>query len=205
MDPEAVRKAKRPRLNPVLRSQVSYAVRRQIEASQELKFHDTAINAGQSTVGGLYDLTNMGQGDTQETRTGNKIKPRWVDARFDITSGDSVNTMRLIFFQWHATATPAADDILDPTQYAATYGPYCPLKIPSGLFRVLSDRTYAVENTGPVHVKAHVHIRAEMRECEFEGTGTTGPEHIYMLAISDSSAVTHPNLVGVVRVGYTDG
>lgn len=200
-------KAKKPRLNPSLASQVSYQVRRQIAAAQEMKFHDTPIAAGQSSIGGLYDLTNMGQGDTNETRNGNKIKPRWIDARLNVEAADNINTMRLIFFQWHALATPTPDEILDPTLVGATWGPFTPIKIPGGMFRILSDRTYLVENGsgGAVHAKANVRLSPNLRDCEYEGTGTTGPEHVYLLAISDSGVSPHPPLTGVVRVAYTDG
>lgn len=201
---EFMRDAKRQKLAPVVARAVSRQVRKQIAKGEEVKYHDTYLNAGQSDVGGMTHLVNMIQGDNQEERIGNKIKPKFIEARLTCYQADSTNIIRIIFFQWHNNDVPTPDQILDPVAMASQNGVHAPYYSPSGLFRILSDRTYNVDVTGNPMAKCDVRITAPMRECEYEFTTTAGAEHLWVCTISDSSAVGHPTLKGVIRVGYTE-
>lgn len=206
-----VSKAKRKKLNPVIKSQVSYAVRRALEKQEELKISDTTINTTIDNTGTLFDLTDMAQGVTEANRVGNKCAPKWIDVRLSCLPADGRQIMRFVLFQWHAddgSHAPAATDILQAGLVTSgTYAVYAGLNNDDrALFRVLADWSYAMtlgecDSNFTLVVKR---VKAAMRQIEFNGTLTTGTEKLYLLAISDSAAVSHPSLTGVVRVHYAD-
>lgn len=205
----AVQKSKRRRLNPAVKSQVNYAVRRALDKREELKISDTTIASGIDNVGSVVDLTDMTQDITEASRIANKVAPKWVELRLTLTCADATNIMRLVLIQWHLdsdAAPPLASNVLQAGLVTGSYGPWAGYNNDDrALFRVLGDWSYQMNaSTANGSVIVVKKIKAAMRQIEFNGTSTTGTEKLYLIAISDSGAVSHPTVTGAVRVYYGD-
>lgn len=201
-------KAKRARLNPAVKSQISYAVRRTLAKREEVKVHDYSIATGIDNAGTVFPLSAVLQGQTQATRIGIQLNPKDLDMRFILTHGDASNIMRLVVFQFHnddQTFTPGASTILDPTAVTAGNGVMAPYNNQNkDEFRVLMDRTYVLEAGAGLVKKCYTTLRQRMRKIDYNGTATHGAENLYLLVISDSAAVTHPTITGESRLHFTD-
>lgn len=94
--PVTVQKAQ-PALNPSQRSQV----KRMINSDNEYKTFVAGVSpSAVSSVATVFDICNMAQGDTDNTRTGNHIHLKKLAVRLVTNVSDNTNIFRLIFFKW---------------------------------------------------------------------------------------------------------
>lgn len=206
-----MRKAKRPRLNPGTKSQVRALVKQALDSEIELKKHDTTVDITASDTGTVVDLSNMIQDVGVGERVGQKVKPKSLDVRLSMIHADSTQVIRLILFQWHqdtSVFTPGASVLLDPValaagSFGATTAPYNDTN--RGLFRIISDRTFTsvtAADTAVVHWKRK--FSPELRHIEYNDSSLEGTEKLWLLAVSDSTAIAHPAVFGHIRLNYTD-
>lgn len=200
-------KAKRTRLNPQIRSQLAYAVRREIAKNEEVKIHDTELSLAIDTVGSVWELDNVTQGTTALTRIGNLTHPKSLDIKLAFNKSDATNMMRFLIIQWHqdtAVFTPGITTCLDPVAVAAGLGVQAPYNNENHtLFRVVMDRVFLLDAGGDLG-KVWKKITPSLRKTEYNGSAVTGTEKLYAMVISDSNVAAHPAVQGYIRLGFQE-
>lgn len=175
----------------------------------EIKKYDANVAEGtalDSNPGLVYPLHEMAQGDTDQTRSGNSIKPLSVLIRGRLTNNaTAVNTLVRVLLvldtQQIADTTPSVSDILDPS-YQFWNAPLNNNTV--GRFKVLSDRKYQLTTVSTpirefkIYQKLYGHIR-------YNGANSTDIQKggIYLMFISDQ-ATNKPTFGFQTRLAFTD-
>lgn len=204
-----------PRRGRKLNKRQKNEVKRIIAVRQELKFFVTPTNAFQiSSTGVTFPLTLVTQGDTDQTRDGDRLYAKKMYVRGYIEISDTTNIVRLVFYQWKPNSTATLGDIFLP-------GPTGAIDVDSHYnhdtrqqFKILWDRTFVLEGnqsaaTAPVTSASirrfqMVLSRGMNRQLQFNGGGTAATNHIYYAAISDSGIANHPELTMSTKFMFTD-
>lgn len=179
---------------------------KQLRKQTETKHYDRNITSTSVTdLGSIWDLQSMAQGDSDNDREGDSITAMSYQLRYSITAGDTTNLIRLIMFQWRDVANfPAASQILQ--SYGSSLGVLSPYKHDTKpLFKILVDKICSVDTDDP-SVTGKIYIgKGFFRKIQYNTPGgSTVNNGIYFLAISDSGAVTHPDIEFVSRCRYKD-
>lgn len=200
-------------LNPRQKKQVKSLIRH----VQELKYHVTeAIGQQISTTPTIQDLTAITQGDTDQTRDGDRLQLAGkIDFRFHLFIGDSSNVVRVIIFQWHPNSTPSAGQILlnGPTgviDYLSTYSHDNRQE-----YRILFDKVYSLIGDGVADVSAYttltqivrvyrISLKKATKMVQFAAATVDGTNKIYILRVSDSNAIPYPLMGYQAKVFFRD-
>lgn len=186
-------------------------VKKQINKNLEYKYHTHYYNlstaaGGVPNNGVVTRLIDITQGTLDTERIGDQIKLRTITFRCVATVADSHNYIRFILFQMKTpnNVGPSVGWVLNGS--APTYlSQYSVDNRPN--YQILYDRTIRLDADDPSKV---VIGRANMKYCkrkiQFQASSDKlGSNFIYALAISDSSAPTHPTIWGEINFWYTDG
>lgn len=193
-------------------------VKRIVNSSQETKFYDiSSSGASVSSTGTITSLTSIAQGTTDITRVGDSISLMRMMWSGVLTVGDQFNIVRVILFQWkpNDNVAPALADLLlnGPSGSPDVYSFYNhDLR---GQFHIMSDRTYSLIGNGtsssiPFQPKTQILIAHNkglsvgLKKVQYQGGTTVGTHKIYVLTLSDSSAVAHPIITYNARIYYKD-
>lgn len=197
------------------KKQVRKIVRTENKKTTELKYHQDnggTVNLDAAT-GRFDDLSNIAQGDHNNQRIGIAIHPTSLDMtiRVDATDAtpDTYNTVRVILFRWTQDSTdfvPDKDDILLPVTGTV---PQCwnPVRPASEQFNVLYDKMITVQggNEKQVSVWRKRLGLAKNKPIDYKSdVATTGTDHLYLFAISDSDIAPHPNYEFCSLLRYND-
>lgn len=173
--------------------------------SEMYKF-DTQLTGTVPDTGGINAVTNIAQGDTGITRTGNSIYVRsvnWKGQVFRSTSGNVAQTMRLMVVmdsQQVGDTTPAISDIL------SSVTTYSHLNVSTvGRFKILATKIIVLSSTGDL-VK-NFEINLPMRHhVRYNGTGASDVQKggLYCVTISDQASANYPSIQSECRVSYHD-
>lgn len=193
--------------------QVKTIVTRNIEK----KYHNvTQAQLGVSTTPYVAQLTSVPQGDTDNDRVGDRLKWEKGYLRLFVLGGDTYNYLRFIIFQWkpNASTVPTAADILlvgagGAVDYTSQYN-----HDNRQLFKIMFDQTFKTVGDGstdtPLQDSSRQHLKRILRiPNKFAqytaGHTTNGTNQLFMIAISDSSATTHPSIFFTFKIMYRDG
>lgn len=202
------------KLSKAQRKDVRKIVRNEQKKDTELKYHQDNGGASVDAATGRFDVvTNIAQGGNVNDRIGNKMSPTSLDLtiRVDATTAgsDTYNAVRVICFRWHpdnGDLVPDKDDIL--LAVSGTIPQCYNAVLPTNRqFTVLYDRLLTVQSGNDDQVKIwRKRIKlAKSKPVEFKSdASTTGINHIYMFAISDSNAVIHPVYEFTSLIRYSD-
>lgn len=190
------------------------AVEAIVARNQELKFAITNINFGTSTTGVLGDVTLIAQGDTDNTRDGDRLKLKRFFIRGVISTGDVTNILRIIWFQWGPNSVPTASSILlngfsGSIDYTSQYNhdnrqEYVILY--DTLFHMEGNGSAATAPYGPTSQNTFSYtLKPRWTELQYVGGTTVGTNHVYYFVISDSTVAPHPAFQVSCKVHYTDG
>jgi len=176
------------------------------------KYFDTYYPLLSSVVTpGYADLTVITQGVQQSERVGELIK--LIKAEVSLTAAnftsDEFASMRMVTFLWkqdNAISTPGSGSILEDPLTWSTLSPYNWQGRQK--YRVLTDRIYALVggtlNTSKTFVVDKFEIDLSGIVTQFNGTATTGTDHIYFFHMSDSALPPSPTARLHIRVWYSD-
>ncbi len=178
----------------------------------ELHEVTSSFSAGTiSDIGGITNLTNISQGDTNANRTGNSCLVRWINGQLCIsqTSAD-VDAIRLIVFVWKGVAAPNVSDVLE------TVSPFAHLnKKVTGNFRdakvrVLYNRLIAFSqidqsvkiirfnvDMNPMNSREKAHTLYDA------GGSTPVNKGVYFLRLG-TQAVNKANISGKIKLNFYD-
>lgn len=188
-------------------------VKKLVRKEAETKYWDLStasqpysIALGATTI---LDLTEVPQGTTDVTRVGDKLTIRGLDIRMDAIIADTTNVIRCIIFQWYINtnitlSNPLGSQVLqDITTYPHLSNYH---HDNNNQFHILYDTMIQLGAQGPQarvwHVKPN--LKWAKKTVEFSGGGTNGANKLYMLLVSDSSAVSHPTVRIQSRLRFDD-
>lgn len=175
----------------------------------EVKKFDAVVASGTAvnSTGSAYPLHEIAQGDTDQTRDGNSIKPLSNLLSIQLANNaTAVNTrLRVLLvkdLQQIADTTPAVSDVLDGSVASFVDAPLNNLAV--GRFKILKDRTFTLTTvSAPVinfkwYTKLYGHIR-------YNGTASTDVQKggLYLLFVSDQATNT-PTMGFNTRLSFTD-
>lgn len=170
----------------------------------EWKYIDTAVFGTITTTATVFPLTAISQGDTDTSRTGDKVTLKSFLMRLNITPNATagINFLRILALidkQNNAVAPTAAQILQNSTTT------YSPLNDDWGKrFKVFYDRTFTVDTdaTGGQVEKTYRKLRNVV--IEYPGTGTVpNTNGVYILMLADQPT-DGPAVIGTVRIRYTD-
>lgn len=182
---------------------LKFTVKKIMNQQLEKKYSITSVNTTITNAGSIWSISDVAQGDTDLTRDGDQLYIRSIECEIRVTAGDPTNVMRIIVLQWIPNSTPNVSSILID---ATTYGEMSPWTHDTRfLFRILYDKRFYV-NTTTMGNREHKTVlkRIKFRKMQFESGATTGTNKLYVLAISDSAAATHPILFMVTKLNFSD-
>lgn len=200
--------SKRRPLSQAQAKAVSSLVKKGVKKMSEWKFLTTYAYGGIDNAGSIVSLSDVAQGDTDNTRNGDSLFASSLGMRYHWVGADAYNTMRLIIFQWNQDDVPSVGDILlDVGVVSSCTENYNTDQ--ASHYKIMYDHTITATQavtgqgySGPFMAKK---LRVPRSKIQFNGGGTVGTGKIYYLALSDSAAASHPSLLFTSRLNYRDG
>ncbi len=197
-------------LNPAQKRQVKDIVK----GRQELKyFQASASGTAVSTTPTIDKLTAIPQGSTDSDRDGDRVRYEILELRGVLINADVTNHYRIICFSWLPNSTPVAGNLLlnGPSGSVDAFSHYSHDN--RQLYKILWDKFFFCAGNGgaasnpytptseqPLHFK----MQASPRQAQFAAGTTNGTNMIYLLYLSDSSAISHPVIHYSTKLTYTD-
>lgn len=190
-------------------------VKSQISRGQEKKYqqYQTTAAAIDPSTGLVQCVSNnIAQGTGENQRIGDKITPKKLRLMYALEGADDYNLVRVLVVQWRqttASGAPTLSEVLtDNNSVYAPLGFYDEDHIPSQC-KVLYDKLHMLNGSTSSPIQAKV-VRKTIskfkgKKIDFEaGSTNVGNNHIYVLMISDSTAIAHPSVTLNARFEYTD-
>lgn len=183
------------------KQQIKQMIDSHFKASTELKWFAVNFNSNLDYGGTVIGLTSVTQGDTDQTRDGDSLNRESIDIPFQLIRGDITNAIRIVLFSYGLNTVPTPSDIW--TNLGSSYAPYGIIFPDAQQYvKVLSDRLYSV---GDVNTNLIDTISLKLSgKMQFASSTSTGTNKIYMFAISDSAAASHPTIVGSSTLRFRD-
>lgn len=175
------------------------------KSETELKYID--IDGLTSTAipntGIIHHLSPCTEGTGYDERIGLKIKGKNLLLRFQLIHSDSTQMVRVMVIRWFCSTTPVVSDVVF-TPSASTPWPLNPLNIDNSKeIQVLYDNLFALSTNTNANIVDKVFIGRPMH-ISFETDDTRDNGHLYLIAVSDSTAVSHPSITYWSRLRFTD-
>ena len=198
----------RPGYSRYRKKQFVKRVQHVITKTAEKKFYPVSqLPTAVSEAGILWSLSSVPQGTTDVTREGDQLRLRSIEFNYQCIVADTTNTMRVIVFIYKPPAIPTVTDILQGPVSTAV-APLSPYNHDNRYnYQVLHDRLYQLDSvTQLVTKKLKIwKIPNILRKVQYvAGSITLNMNGVYVLAISDSAAVTHPTFGFHSKVNFSD-
>ncbi len=165
-------------------------------------------------VGTVDHISDVGQGDTMFTRSGNSILPKFINIRWSVDNAVSgvSDTVRIIFLIWKDNSTPTIADLLDNASPFSHYHYENAGTKRDTKFKILYDKSFSIAQGtakqkigGTIDLKMNapgvknpVHIRYADASTTNEFNG------LYMVTIGLHTAGNSSDLNGQVLFKYYD-
>lgn len=203
--PKRRRKVKDSKIARVARKVAQQEIAKNEQDEVERKFHDKEIPSGTTagTAGFVTHLSAIGNGTGYNERVGQLVKVMSLQFRMILTAADSSNAMRTIIFRWFDNTAPVVADVLQALPVGATTHPLSNISIDNRhKIQIMYDNMFALDADDPIQVDK-AFIKRNMN-VNWEVDDTVSMGHIYFLAVSDSTTVSHPGIHAMFRLRYTD-
>lgn len=183
-------------------------IKSSIVNNDELKYFltNTSVLGGSSVTssGIIQDFSLVTQGVADQQRVGDTFKYVNLEFNYNVIAADTTNVIRLVLLQYHPVSIPIAQ-----TFFVGTLGNVnSPLQSFSKdikpQFSVLWDKTHYLTLNNNACEGKHMTILPKRKIVQAVNGGTTGSEHIYLVAISDSSSTPYPTISFIGRINFTD-
>jgi len=177
-----------------------------LDAQTESKYLDSTITHSPQSAISIQDVTPIVQGIAADQRIGEHVSPRWYQfngiLQFNISG--LFHTVRIMVIQWRedsSLSSPSSSALLEHVTGVETV--VSPLRIAPNLkFNVLYDRRFHVSSVDRKQQFIKINIPGT-KDIEFNGSATTGRNHIFLCTWSDAAALL-PTLDGFFRMMYKD-
>lgn len=183
-------------------------VKRQILKDVETKYIDSYGDVNPGTAGALVPFTDVSQGVTDVTRIGDKLTIRRLNLYYNLIGADTTNIFRVILFQWYVNTNikvPAISDILQQPANKPWLSTY--VNDYQDQFHVFYDKKHAMSVSGgnnSIYVKAKLKLKYLKKTVQYLVGGIEGSNKCYMIVLSDSTTVSHPQINYYCRFQYDD-
>lgn len=147
------------------------------------------------------DALNVAQGDTNITRTGNKITTTSIDWRFFIEAGSlDPGHMRVVLFLWNSDSDPVVPDPFISDGILVYKDP-----IFNGKCKILYDKFHYVGPDAPVAKMVHKFFKVR-KTLMYDGTTAVTPEKWKLCCayIGEAYSTNFPVLTSVCKINFVD-
>ncbi len=196
--------------------QASSALRKvnKIQRSIELKHSDTNSTTNVTDSGVSINLSNISQGDTEVTRTGDKITIKGINCRYDVRFNPTVTvpqTVRVVLLQAHTTDAQVTLPITDFYDIVAAAGEetLAPTKWGSSIrARTLYDKSHVLFDlaNNDFQVRREFFIpSSKLRDTIYTpGASIVEKGLLNLLVWSDEASANEPIFRVNIRVVFSD-
>lgn len=175
------------------RKQVTKLVKKTIDRRKEFKHHFVNVSSTINDTPFYQQILNdVDCGDNEILRDGDQIYAKRLHFRFNFISADGTNVLRLLFIWVNNDEAPTDAQILHFTANGVI-NCISPISILDPNVTVIKDYLF---NPNDLQVVRHLNIDLKNRLVKYvDATGSNlGKGMLYVVAVSDSTAVTHPTL-----------
>lgn len=199
---------------------ISKKIKLALNANLEKKFLIVSGNQSLSTTWSLIRLTGVPQSSTVDqsdsVRIGDAIRMTSLRLSYSLFYGDSTNVIRVVAFQYklqddNAVTAPVISQIVQSPGTYPFLSTFNHDHLRAGDFHVLYDRVHFLSQTAEdfsnlYKWKRNIRLMDKWttKNIEFIGGTANGKQHIYLAAVSDSGAVSHPNMAYYSKLTFTD-
>lgn len=199
-------KAKSKALNKNQKVAVKAIVTRTIKTNEEKKYKTATFDLFAGTTGALTRIDNVAQGAGVNERIGREVKYSHIDFRYTYTFSDEYNLARIIIFKWKEENVPSTVQILDIANTAGAEWLAPHSEVYKKNYHILYDRTHFCNKTDfqIVHRSVTKKLNFKSRLVgDVLGSLSTNA-NIYVLSITDSGILPHPELKFAYQLYFTD-
>jgi hypothetical protein len=208
------------KLNSKEKAEVRQMLKSVLAANLELKYYDTNANYAYVPYGGVIQrLSGILQGVTEETRSGNLIKPKHLSIRFSayyVSSGTlttaTSNVVRVVVLKWLINDGQTAPTMTEIFEYnGSVYGeainsPFAwnNTKNQQKWFQVLYDKRWSI-GLAPGGMCTDIELKLK-GTTSFDDTYGTATGNYYLIYYSDDATAFNagPYMSNFSRFTYTD-
>lgn len=182
----------------------------------DLKFEQVAFSYAGNTLSSAH-ITATSQGLTDvDNRVGDQITLTSLKGSINIRCADSTQLVRFLLFQYMGDpnlSAPTASMVLQSNALSTVAAPHAPYAKDyvggkAGKVRILYDTGIINQVSGANNdqvIRKFKILKFPQKTIQYQGSGSTPIKGaIYWMAVADSSAVTHPDITGIIRMRYTD-
>lgn len=164
-----------------------------------------------SFTGNILNLSDMAQGDTAQTREGDRCTITNISVRGRAISNSTLNeynALRVILFYWkHDTGerAPVPSDVLQATYLGDARAPYAPVVVgeEAKAIQIISDRTYDLNIQSNACQSFHINKKVN-KKLFYNDNITSGRNQLHILFISDDGLSAWPAFQFVSNVTFRD-
>lgn len=194
---------------------IARIAQRVVSRNIEHKIHDYDLTPTAISYNGIMtNITSIFQGDTANTRNGRFITPTKLKFRWLVSASatDAYNSMRILIVKWKEDdlVAPVPGNVLQHIDSVDAPQSQVPFENNAKKFSVIYDNYVSVtSNTGSggssVRSGTVTLSRKKLSKIMYDlGNVDTGYGNYYLVAASDSAAVSHPRLQLHTRMHYED-
>lgn len=196
------------------KKQVTKIANKVVNRRSETKHHNAVQNY--TAFGAVYppvpvDLTLIPQGILDIERVGDRCTLVRMVLRLLVerpaSAGSVSSTQRVLVFMWKPNTVPVASDILN-------IGPTGLIDINSDYnhdtrqeYKILMDKPIVqtiISNTQRYNKYLKFKLKSVPKDLQYVNASTVGTNHIYIMYITDASAVSYPNINYHSRIYFRD-
>lgn len=179
-------------------------VKQEISKKIESKTLNSEYTIQPGWLGVSQELTPIVRGTDNGQYIGDAIEPTRIIVRISVAFADQTNLTRFMLVQVRSSAVPAANWISAQTGTA-----YAPLAHPREdnrqTFKILAEKLVLNQNVGSRLIQyVEFDVRGGLMKMNFTDAGAYEKGDIYLLAVSDSSVVSHPLCYIATKMYYKD-
>lgn len=191
-------------------------IKNMLDAPLELKYFDYTFNAYSSSLTpSFFDAFQPSQGTASNEIIGADVELKSINYKFLIAKADTTNYLRMVIFQWYGdslTDSPNWNQLFQfhtagvPADVLDASGPYLVGQGRDKMFNVITDREYLLDSDDSTIIIQGFINKGFRKRITFndDNSPQTGVNHIYIMWVSDSGAVSHPGVTGYLRCRYYD-
>lgn len=191
---------------PVSRQVVRQMVKSMVGSKAEHKYYGVSNNTTVDSSGVVYPLFRPTQGDNDSSRDGDAVELAASEFHYAVGAADATNLMRIIVFKWSETTVPQPQDVIQSSYLGGVTAPLAPINWDNrSKIKVYHNRLTTMTVSTASQVQSFdIYYKPVGKPQWTQGSDTDGNNQIYVFAISDSSAGSHPNFEFGSLVSYTD-
>lgn len=188
-----------------------------INLSNKIAIVTNSVSTGElinhnGTVFSLLSTLSRGDNSLNNFR-GDTITPLSLKMRYTLLANDQPQNMRVIIFQWFQSSTPTPAGLLDtPNSFLGTaLAPFSDKQFDNRkTYKILYDKFHNLTNTGAGDNNISHGVEVYIPSVAFQpiefvyNSGAPQKGGLYVCAVSDSSAPTHPSFFYVCSIIASD-